>query len=120
MISWMILSCVAEYTELPHRFAGTCSTYSKNAMPQLARMTRNNGLFLNFKCPYHANVMKTFEQDNSAMGNQRVWMSVFINYPSSPVCVGPSERLPATRMECPKKRPPSSNQNSNLPFVSTV
>src|ERR1044071_4077007 len=52
--------------------------YSKNAMPQLATMASTSGLLLNFKCPYHANVMKTFEQDNSAMGNQRVWMRVFI------------------------------------------
>src|ERR1035437_8598846 len=47
--------------------------YSKNAMPQLARMTSQSGELLNFgfKLPYHANVMKTFEQVSNTTGNQR-------------------------------------------------
>src|ERR1035437_1032803 len=47
--------------------------YSKNAMPQLARMTSQSGELLNFgfKLPYHANVMKMFEQVSSTMGSQR-------------------------------------------------
>ena len=40
-----------------------------------ASLASTSGLLLNFKCPYHANGMKTFEQDNSAMGNQRDLMS---------------------------------------------
>jgi hypothetical protein len=34
-------------------------------------MTSSSGLLLNFKWPYHANVMKTFEQVSSTMGSQR-------------------------------------------------
>src|SRR5208283_5985339 len=79
MISWMIFNCDAEYTELPQRLAGTCSRYSKNAMPQLTRMTSSSGLVLNFKWPYHANVMKTFEQVSSTIGSQRDWVRSFIN-----------------------------------------
>ena len=30
-------------------------------MPQLARITSHSGTFLNFKCPYHAKVIKMFE-----------------------------------------------------------
>jgi len=40
-------------------------------MPQLARMTINSGLPLNFRWPYHAKVMKMFEQVNKMTGSQR-------------------------------------------------
>src|SRR5208283_5792782 len=40
-------------------------------MPQLTRMTTSSGLLLNFKWPYHANVMNTFEQVSSTTGSQR-------------------------------------------------
>src|SRR5882672_10078740 len=78
MITWRILSWVAEYTESPQRLAGTCNRYSKKAMPQLARITSNSGLFLNFKCPYQAKVMKTFEQIRSTIGSQRDCVKSFI------------------------------------------
>src|SRR6185312_14996890 len=42
----------------------TASQYSKNAIPQLIIMTRGSGLSLNFRCPYQAKVMKTFEQNS--------------------------------------------------------
>ena len=67
--SWMILSCTVEYVPLPQRLAGTIIIYSKNAMPQLAKIATHNGVLLNFKCPYHANVIKTFEPVNSTIGN---------------------------------------------------
>src|ERR1041385_7517779 len=47
------------------------STYSKKAMPQLARMTTASGALLYFKCPYQATVMKMFEQASRTMGSQR-------------------------------------------------
>ncbi len=48
------------------RLAGTCSRYSKNAMPQLAATATRSGLARRFlRCAYHANVMKTFEQTSS-------------------------------------------------------
>src|SRR5271169_6077615 len=65
---------------LPQRLAGTCNKYSKNAMPQLATMTISNGLFLNFKWPYHANVMKTFEQVSRTTGSQRDWRREFMGF----------------------------------------
>src|SRR4030088_971246 len=47
-------------------------------MPQLTRIARNSGLPLNFKWPYHANVMKTFEQVSSTTGSQRDWVGSLI------------------------------------------
>src|SRR5690606_21829115 len=41
--------------------AGTISTYSKKAMPQLTRITAASGAALYFRWPYQAKVMKTFE-----------------------------------------------------------
>ena len=52
------------------RFAGTAKQYSMNAMPQLTRMTPQSGVSLNFRWPYHAKVMKTFEQISSTMGSR--------------------------------------------------
>src|SRR6266704_2098623 len=43
------------------RFAGTWKQYSKKAMPQLAKITFHSASLRNFRCPYHATVMKTFE-----------------------------------------------------------
>src|SRR5262252_5963412 len=48
-------------------------------MLQLATITRTSGLFLNFKCPYHAKVMKTFEQVSKTTGSQRDSIKVFIS-----------------------------------------
>src|SRR6476661_320278 len=64
----MVLSCAGVYTALPQRLAGTASQYSKNAMPQLTMMTSGSQLSLNFKWPYHANVMKTLEANSIRTG----------------------------------------------------
>jgi hypothetical protein len=37
-------------------------------MPQLAKITIQSGLVLNFRCPYHAKVMKTFDASRSKTG----------------------------------------------------
>lgn len=60
-------SCTNEngppYPEYPNRLAGTCKQYSKNAMPQLIKITVNSphlaqtGLSLKRRCPYQAKVM---------------------------------------------------------------
>lgn len=63
----MVFSCTALKTACPIRFAGTCKQYSKKAIPQLITMTKNNGEDLYFKCPYHAKVIKIFEQTNKKM-----------------------------------------------------
>src|SRR5258706_12714920 len=47
-------------------------------MPQLARMTSQIGRVLNFKWPYHATVIKIFEQVSSTIGSQRDWSREFI------------------------------------------
>src|SRR5271154_525911 len=62
------------------RLAGIMKTYSKKAMPQLARMTSQSGELLNFgfRLPYHANVMKMFEQVSSTTGSQRDSRSWFM------------------------------------------
>jgi hypothetical protein len=41
-------------------------------------MTRYSGTLLRFKCPYHANVKKTFETVSRAMGNHRDWIKSFM------------------------------------------
>src|SRR5882762_2649062 len=61
MHSCRTLSCATLHSVEPMRFAGTWKTYSNNAMPQLARITIQSGLSLNFKWPYHARFMNTFE-----------------------------------------------------------
>src|SRR5262252_7103022 len=44
------------------RLPGTCSRYSKKAIPQLTRAARYQGRSARFfRCAYQANVMKTFE-----------------------------------------------------------
>src|SRR3954462_9109595 len=71
MTSCMVLSCAAEYTALAQRLAGTASQYSKNAMPQLTMMASVSGISLNFRWPYHANVMNTLEADSIRTGKSR-------------------------------------------------
>src|SRR5579859_3151510 len=43
------------------RLAGTWKQYSKNAMPQLARMTFQRASLRYLRCPYQAKVIKIFE-----------------------------------------------------------
>ena len=59
MISWRIFNWPNAKDVLPIRFAGTCSMYSKKAIPQLANAATIHGLAdMFFRCPYHAKVMK--------------------------------------------------------------
>ena len=53
------------------RLAGTASQYSKKARPQLASTTTHRAWSLNFRWPYQAKVMKTFDSDSS----RTVWSS---------------------------------------------
>src|SRR5262245_38263138 len=63
MTSWMILSWASDSTENPTLLAGTCSRYSKSAMPHETSAAIHQGLACRcLRCPYHANVMKRFEQ----------------------------------------------------------
>src|SRR5262245_44744731 len=48
------------------RLPGTCSMYSKNAMPQLTSAATIHGRLLScLRCAYHANVMKILLQASS-------------------------------------------------------
>jgi hypothetical protein len=49
----------------PRRLAGTWRQYSKNAIPQLAKMTVRIGWSLNLRWPYQAAVMNTFDAVSS-------------------------------------------------------
>src|SRR3569832_373416 len=61
ILSWATLNCA-----WPIRFAGTCSKYSNRAIPQLTRAAIYQARWLRlFRCPYQANVMKTFEAKSS-------------------------------------------------------
>src|SRR5215218_984527 len=64
----MVLSCAAEYTSLPQRFAGTARQYSMKAMPQLTRITSGSQDCLNLRWPYQAKVMNTFEANSIRTG----------------------------------------------------
>ena len=50
------------------RLAGTAKQYSTKAMPQDTTMAISSGVDLNFKWPYHANVMNMFEAINIRIG----------------------------------------------------
>jgi hypothetical protein len=60
-------------TTYPIRLAGTWKMYSKNASPQLIRMTASKprcckaGIFLNWRWPYQAKVMNTFDRMSNRM-----------------------------------------------------
>src|SRR5690242_13005357 len=50
------------------RLAGTCSRYSKSAIPQLTSAATYHGLARRFlRCAYQANVMNTFEHVSSTI-----------------------------------------------------
>src|SRR5258705_9520564 len=62
MTSCSIFNCGKVSLLNPIRLAGTCSRYSKNAIPQLASTATISGFEPRFfKWPYQANVMKTFD-----------------------------------------------------------
>src|ERR1700732_3152391 len=61
----MVLSCAVENSYEPMRFAGTWKQYSKNAMPQLARMTFHSASLRYLRWPYQAKVMKIFDMVSS-------------------------------------------------------
>ena len=68
IISWIVFNSAAVNVPYPILFAGTCRQYSKKAMPQLAIITIHSGDDLNLKCPYQANVIKTFDAVNKSTG----------------------------------------------------
>src|ERR1700758_3743752 len=73
------------------RLAGTCSRYSKRAMPQLTMATTYHGepVLKNFRWPYQAAVMKTFEATSSRMvcNDSGIRFSVFMSGLSETVYV---------------------------------
>ena len=61
--SCKIFNCGSVIAVEPMRFAGTCSIYSKNAIPQLTNAATSQHLPFNVeRCPYQANVINAFEQ----------------------------------------------------------
>src|ERR1700747_2756195 len=70
--SWMVLSCAVVNSYEPMRFAGTWKQYSKNAMPQLARMTFHNASLRYLRWPYQAKVMKMFETVKNKIVRTRI------------------------------------------------
>ena len=79
MTSWMVFNWTSEYgppsSLKPILLAGTWKRYSKNASPQLIRMTVKRAIFfpqeksLNRRCPYQAKVMNVLEMKR----NMIVW-----------------------------------------------
>src|SRR5258708_33677213 len=74
--SCRIFSCASDTPPAnPMRLAGTCSRYSKRAMPQLTSAARYQGVEVRyFRWPYHANVMNRFDAASSVTVVARVWM----------------------------------------------
>jgi hypothetical protein len=59
------------------RLAGTCSRYSKSAIPQLTRAAIHHGLACRcLRWPYQANVMKRFDKASSVAVIASVWTGV--------------------------------------------
>ena len=46
---------------VPYSVGGDLETVLKKAISQLIKITIKSGALLNFKCPYHAKVIKIFE-----------------------------------------------------------
>ena len=70
--SCKIFSSPRFITVKPMRFAGTCTRYSKKAMPQLMMAATNQGFDSRLRrWPYQANVMKTLDAIRRATGVRR-------------------------------------------------
>ena len=78
MTSWMTLSGRRNKPNCPSGSPGPGAGIQRTRCPRLTRITIPSGLALNFKWPYHAKVMKTFEQVSRTMGSQRDWRRGFI------------------------------------------
>src|SRR5258707_7954870 len=76
--SSMVLSCPVLNSYEPIRLAGTWKQYSKKAIPQLMTITFHSATLRNFKCPYHANVMKIFEMVRRRIVRMRPSGSLFV------------------------------------------
>src|SRR5688572_3211678 len=64
--SCMIFSCASDSSVKPMRLAGTCSRYSKSAMPQLTSAAIHHGFAESSRrCAYQAKVMKMLEATSS-------------------------------------------------------
>ena len=53
---------------VPDSVGGDLQAVFENAIPQLTKITTHSEVDLNFKCPYHAKVIKMFEQINRTTG----------------------------------------------------
>lgn len=90
-ISWITFSCNSVYgpplSINPILFAGIWKQYSINAIPQLNRMIAMSGQFveipiwLSFRWPYHAIVIKTFANSSKKTG-KKYCIIVSIKIPS--------------------------------------
>src|SRR6185312_4275710 len=86
--SWIIFSCHKENgppsSLNPILFAGTWNMYSKKAIPQLIRITRNKltpaslPISFSLKWPYHASVINVLEQINKKTVNSAFFIMEFI------------------------------------------
>src|SRR5688572_11169141 len=75
--SCMILSWASDISVKPMRLAGTCSRYSKRAMPQLTSAAIHQGFAdSSRRCAYQAKVMKTFEATSSDADTATVWSCI--------------------------------------------
>src|SRR3954462_8293651 len=112
------------------RFAGTAKQYSTNAMPQLTITTSQSGLSVNFRCPYQAKVMNTFEIRSSPMGSTLLAAPVIcassVSEGAARRCVRPDEsgpcsasarNYPTGRDHRIETKPPTMRGSAALPSV---
>jgi hypothetical protein len=80
--SCMILSCASDSAVKPMRLAGTCSRYSKSAMPHDTSAAIHHGLPARFlRCPYHAKVMNRFDSvSRNAHARAGCWASAAVGF----------------------------------------
>src|ERR1041384_3471415 len=98
--SCMILSCGSVSAVKPMRLAGTCSRYSKRAMPQLASAATHQGQVARFlRWAYQAKVMNTLEAASSAAAatTGESWITRASPRPGS--CILPGGSAPALAPE---------------------
>src|SRR5678815_3711229 len=72
--SCRILSCASDITVKPTRFAGTCSRYSKSAIPhETSAAIHHARPVIVRRWPYQAIVMNRFEHDSSTAQASTGW-----------------------------------------------
>src|SRR5689334_8429792 len=76
----MIFSCASDSVVKPIRLPGTCSRYSKSAIPHETSAAIHQGFDCRcFRWPYHAKVMNRFDTVRNAAHTSAGWIWTWAN-----------------------------------------